>query len=73
MTDGGGKRLRAERHRRQRLHAKVFWRDQFESSPFTAATLRSNGPLGHTYTLLHREAPAEADFQRFFQVTRSMT
>lgn len=23
----------------------------------------------HTYTLLHREAPAEADFQRFFQVT----
>jgi DNA-binding MarR family transcriptional regulator len=23
----------------------------------------------YTYTLLHREAPAEADFQRFFQVT----
>ena len=23
----------------------------------------------HTYTLLHREPPAEADFQRFFQVT----
>src|SRR5258708_2689741 len=23
----------------------------------------------HTYTLLHRESPAEADFQRFFQVT----
>jgi len=23
----------------------------------------------HTYTLLHREAPAEAHFQRFFQVT----
>jgi repressor LexA len=23
----------------------------------------------HTYTLLHREPPAEANFQRFFQVT----
>lgn len=23
----------------------------------------------HTYTLLHRRPPAEADFQRFFQVT----
>jgi repressor LexA len=23
----------------------------------------------YTYTLLHREPPAEADFQRFFQVT----
>jgi hypothetical protein len=23
----------------------------------------------HTYTLLHRQPPAEADFQRFFQVT----
>jgi len=23
----------------------------------------------HTYTLLHREPPAEADFQQFFQVT----
>jgi repressor LexA len=23
----------------------------------------------HAYTLLHREPPAEADFQRFFQVT----
>jgi DNA-binding MarR family transcriptional regulator len=23
----------------------------------------------HTYTLLHREPPAEVDFQRFFQVT----
>lgn len=23
----------------------------------------------HTYVLLHREAPAEADFQRFFCVT----
>jgi repressor LexA len=23
----------------------------------------------HTYTVLHREPPAEADFQRFFQVT----
>ncbi len=23
----------------------------------------------HTYTLLNREAPAEADFQRFFRVT----
>ena len=23
----------------------------------------------YTYTLLHRESPAEADFQRFFQVT----
>ena len=37
-------------------------------SPFTA-TQGQYLAFIHTYTLLHRVPPAEADFQQFFQVT----
>ena len=41
------------------------------SSPPPAFTATQGQYLAfiHTYTVLHREPPAEADFQRFFQVT----
>ena len=41
------------------------------SDPATRFTAKQGQYLAfiHTYTLLHREPPAEADFQRFFQVT----
>ena len=38
-------------------------------SPRFTATQGQYLAFIHTYTLLHREPPAEADFQRFFQVT----
>lgn len=38
------------------------------SPPFTAKQGQYLAFI-YTYTLLHRELPAEADFQRFFQVT----
>jgi len=42
------------------------------SSPLTPRFTAKQGQylaFIHLYTLLHREPPAEADFQRFFQVT----
>ena len=41
------------------------------SSPPPAFTATQGQYLAfiHTYTVLHREPPAEADFQRFFRVT----
>ena len=38
-------------------------------SPRFTATQGQYLAFIHTYTMLHREPPAEADFQRFFQVT----
>jgi repressor LexA len=39
------------------------------ASPAFTATQGQYLAFIHTYTVLHREPPAEADFQRFFQVT----
>lgn len=45
--------------------------DPVSSRPTPPFTAKQGQYLAfiHTYTLLHREPPAEADFQRFFQVT----
>jgi DNA-binding MarR family transcriptional regulator len=45
--------------------------DPLSSHPSPRFTAKQGQYLAfiHTYTLLHRESPAEADFQRFFQVT----
>jgi DNA-binding MarR family transcriptional regulator len=45
--------------------------DPLSSHPSPRFTAKQGQYLAfiHTYTLLHREPPAEADFQRFFQVT----
>jgi SOS-response transcriptional repressor LexA len=45
--------------------------DPMSSHPSPRFTAKQGQYLAfiHTYTLLHREAPAEADFQRFFQTT----
>ena len=45
--------------------------DPVSSQPAPRFTAKQGQYLAfiHTYTLLHREPPAEADFQQFFQVT----
>jgi repressor LexA len=45
--------------------------DPVSSHPSPRYTTKQGQYLAfiHTYTLLHREPPAEADFERFFQVT----
>ena len=45
--------------------------DPVSSRPAPRFTAKQGQYLAfiHTYALLHREPPAEADFQRFFQVT----
>ena len=45
--------------------------DPLSSHPSPRFTAKQGQYLAfiHSYTLLHREPPAEADFQRFFQVT----
>jgi len=45
--------------------------DPVSSHPAPRFTAKQGQYLAfiHTYTLLHREPPAEADFRRFFQVT----
>ena len=43
--------------------------DPVSSRPRFTATQGQYLAFIHTYTLLHRVPPAEADFQQFFQVT----
>jgi hypothetical protein len=77
VTDSGHGRTLPIAGRAWRQRQRMFMdildntSDPVSSHPTPRFTAKQGQYLAfiHIYTLLHREPPAEADFQRFFQVT----